>query len=437
MPETKASPNVGSRSPGLSFYYTGSPDSATSSSSSISSRSIRSIASLSPSPLTSTPGISPSSMGSIGSYSPSPVSSTTSPSPGGPGSPVGAAAVASIIISDDSSPSTTLDTSEPAYLLHVAAAQFCQDRPVNATEQARLESLVFSKSFDADRLSQPAPHFIQLYDYDLYTDTILGSGSYGNVYLFENITTSVYLAVKFSDIDNEDEISKALLKAGCRVLRVRPVGKQLMDPTEGKLRYTYLMELAEGTLPKFLNTLFRERKKLALSFTPQDFITIFLNIGEELRHQMLCLYDLNPKFVYTDLKATNVLFKCESRVRSDTVRFFLGDLGSAVPSDDDDHDRYISTFPPPEFRSGKGHMRLLSPFAKEAAMAWELGVLLLYLVAHNRPEFRYLEFDRITSVTDEIYHQLYRMMVLSYGEDIALLLHSNPLKRRNIRLSLV
>ena len=417
--ESKASPNVGNKSP----VYTGSPDSTSSRSSS------RSIASLSPSPLTSTPGSSPSSLGSIGSYSPSPVSSTPSPSPGGAG---GAAAPGGPdIISDDAS--STPDTSKAAYLLHVAAAQFCQDRPVDTDEQARLERLVFSKSFDPNSLSQLAPHFIQLYDYDLYTDTVLGSGSYGNVYLFENNTKGVYLAVKFSDIDNEDEISKALLQAGCRVLRVQPVGKQLMDPNEGKLRYTYLMELAEGTLPKFLNTLLKERKRLTLSFTPQDLITIFLNIGEELRHQMLCLYDLDPRFVYMDLKATNVLFKCESQVRRDTVRFFLGDLGSAVSSDDDD--RYISTFPPPEYRSGQGHMRLLSPVAKEAAMAWELGVLLLYLVAHHRPEFRYLEFDMIKNSTNEIYHRLYHMMVLAYGEDIALLLHANPLKRRNIRLS--
>lgn len=323
-----------------------------------------------------------------------------------------------------------------AYLFHNAAGTFCAARPVVAEEQARLESLVFSKSFKPSSVIQTSPHVIKVYNYELIADiNMLGSGSYGNVFLFEDVSKGVYLAIKYSDRDDEGEISTALLRSGCRVLREQPVGKMLIDPSNNSSRYAYFMELAEGTLVKFVNTLLLENQNVPLSLSNQDLVTIFINIGEELRYQMLCLYDLNSQYVYTDLKATNVLFKCDSQVMRNTVRFFLGDLGGAVPNPD--NGTYISTYPCPEQRARGGILYLPTPFDKEAAMSWQLGVLLLYLVAYNLPQFREFEYKNITSLSAQTYQLLYNRMRAFYGSDLALLLHSNPTKRRDIRRSLI
>lgn len=324
---------------------------------------------------------------------------------------------------------------DSTYLLFHPEAEFCGT--VGAEEQARFEELVFSEDFDVASVQQVGLYTIKVLNYTLVANLkMLGSGSYSKVYSYFDSKNKVYLAVKFSDVDNEDDISNALLKKNCHLLRVKSVG-EMREPQKGELLYTYFMELAEGTLVQFIETTLEDTKTKAL--LSSNLIPIFLNIGEEIRSQMLCLYDMDNQYVYTDLKPLNVLFKCVNQ--TNRVRFFLGDLGSAVMEPDG---TYISTYPPPEHVNGvdeDGFLNLEDSVTKEQAMSWELGVFLLYLVCGNKiPEFSYLGFNHMFNMLTQdssVYFRLYKIMEEKYGNDIASLFHSDPAQRRSIRLPLI
>lgn len=339
---------------------------------------------------------------------------------------------------ENSTPLSTEPLSpDGGYLLYSEAATFCARKPESAEEQLRLNGIVFSEAFDPSSVRQEESYtIIRIGDYELVANQkLLGSGSYGSVFLFTDSSKGVHLAIKFSKADDEGKISKALLTAGCRVLKVQAVGQKLLHPLKGTSQYAYFMELAEGTLFTFLKILSTENMTVPLSLGKQKLVNIFLHIGEEIRYQMLCLYNVNSDFVYMDLKVTNVLFKCDSQDRRNTVRFFLGDLGGAVP--DEKSRTYASTYPPPEHRGTGGRMVLQTRNEKLSAMSWQLGVLLLYMVGNTAPEFRTLEYPNIKKLNQGTYNLLYDLMVAFYGQDIAQLLHSKPEKRRSFLESLL
>lgn len=343
-------------------------------------------------------------------------------------------------------------TDKSNVLLTLRQAVLCNVKAESSVDQEAFESLVFSLSHHSDEVQQLSPTTIRMYSEDFEVIKKLGAGAYGAVFMFQS-RTPMYLAIKFSDTDDESRISEALLNTGCRTLRVRSVGKKLMNPSTGALQYAYFMELAEGTLDKFLTTLHEQNRDKALSLTKTEFKAIYLYIGEQIRQQMVCLYDLEYKsyflglfdtdknpvkkhtYVYLDLKVQNVLFKCDSQKRLDQTRFFLGDLGGAVPGADDGS--YVSTYPPIEHRDSGGLVQLPTPFDKEAAMSWELGVLLLFMADPNKPELSNLTFGNIPGITQDKYDALYNEMVDFYGMDIASLLHTDLAQRRDIRKSLV
>lgn len=327
--------------------------------------------------------------------------------------------------------------SAPASAPAPPRAIFCADRLESAERQRDLEQYVFSEQYNPAVFAPLGLTAFGLsnFGYLFVASKMLGSGSNGSVYLFTDSVHNVHLALKYADRDDESDISRALLSSGCRLLREQPVGKKLDNPNMvDKDQFVYFMELAEGTLDEFMKTLELQNRMVPLNFSEKDLAFIYINIAEEIRRQLVCLYDLDSKFVYTDLKSTNVLYKCDSAVQRDTVRFLLGDLGSATP--DSTYGLYIATYPPLEYASGDGYINLTTPFDREAALSWELGVLLLAMANPSNPMFQVLDFRNIKSMTRVHYDALVSLMKTWYGDDIALLLDVDPVRRRDIRKSL-
>lgn len=321
-------------------------------------------------------------------------------------------------------------------MANYAPATLCSPRTESELNQRRLEHLVFSDAYDPTMVQQLNVQTIQVDNFVLSAVKRLGSGTFGEVYLYHDSSQHVFLAIKFTSDDSENLISQALSTSGCNVLRAKPANVPVQNPSGStKFIFPLFMEAAEGTLYKYRDQFLKQPYLVPLS--PPDKkvaqTSQYLTIAETLRVQMLCIYDYKNEYVYTDLKPANVLYKCDNAGKLDSVRFFLGDLGSALV----DQGTYISTYPPYEYMYDTGNIQLRNTFDKETAMAWELGVIMLFFVAPDLPEFSLLEYDKLHTLTTEAYHVLYNAMMSWYGASIALLLHTNPYYRRSIRQSLL
>jgi hypothetical protein len=185
------------------------------------------------------------------------------------------------------------------------------------------------------------------------TNKKLGSGRYGEVYVYES--GSIKYALKFAftlpwydpEEDSEEEIDdgqerKAVLELRnvylrdniwCNVIKAR-----IIDSSN---KYATLMPVMDGDLYDLidLNVLTPEDKK---------------EILESLRQQMECIINLNSrevieekkqenfKFAYLDLKPGNVLYKKVTVNGKTKYSCLLGDLGSILRND---NDNFISSFP--------------------------------------------------------------------------------------------
>lgn len=215
----------------------------------------------------------------------------------------------------------------------------------------------------------------------------LGSGTYGTVSSYRDPINNVYIAIKESE-DDEDEISNALLNSNCNTLRSRSLGKI----GKGRKNRIYAMELAEGDL---LSLAYIIQKPTSVQF--------IFNIVEQIRKQMICIYELTPKlyFMYADMKLINVLYKCDNPDDLNTYRVFIGDLGGAVPTPISNNTySYITTYPPlpkrslVDIKNKQEHMDFMS---------WQIGVLLLLMRGFLIPS-RSKASEEISYINDYFYH---------------------------------
>lgn len=204
----------------------------------------------------------------------------------------------------------------------------------------------------------------------------LGSGSYGTVLKYVDNIKNVVLAVKFATANDEEEISNILNQSNCNSLRVKYAEKQVY--MNGDLMYMYFMELADGDLDHFLKSNVKQLTK-----------KVIIDIAESIRKQVTCLFNLDNKYVYTDMKLENILYRCDEK---NMVHFMLGDLGSAVEQTGD----YIATYPPVGFYDG--YLNLKTKKEKEGALGWGMGILLLFLATFymNRTS------NKVSVAVDEI-----------------------------------
>jgi hypothetical protein len=155
---------------------------------------------------------------------------------------------------------------------------------------------------------------------------------------------------------------------------------------------------------------------------------------------MVCIYETNNNYVYTDLKMANVLYKCRGE---NDLAFLVGDLGGAVADEDGD---YKATYPPFEYGHKRGVFRLKNDEEKDKAMAWELGVLLLlcnYMCNSDNERYKHFSYEKLIWTNGKKFKQqyLYFDMIKEilkdlYGEDISELLNTDPNSRRSVFLPL-
>jgi len=250
----------------------------------------------------------------------------------------------------------------------------------------------------------------------------LGEGSSGHVYKLEDNKMKVSIAVKFGKNDEETLIAEALNRSNCNVLRVKAIGKPIINSLDNsKLEnFGYFMDLADGTLRNYVI----RKVKSGEGITFEEMI----NIVETIRKQIVCIYELNNNYVYTDIKLENILYKCTR----DNVVFILGDLGSAIP---DARNRYLATYPPFEFK--RGRFILDSENKKDNAMAWGLGILILSFIAGNKPEFEFLGYDKIIHCSNDQFITLYEILEKKVGNETASLINPLPHRRRSIFIPII
>jgi serine/threonine protein kinase len=294
---------------------------------------------------------------------------------------------------------------------------FCKNRREETQYQRVLDDYIFSGQYDPEDVQQDMdnPFQVKIIGYNFTIQKEIGSGSHGKIYLLQDTINDCSLAIKFSDSNDEVLISNQLNQQlpSCNALKVKAIGKQLYNPILKKNEdYGYFMELAEGTLYDFLN-LFQKIQPHIVKDKDQ-LRDAFLDIAEKVRLQMICIYLMNKNYVYTDLKSTNVLYKCKDVTKLNQVSFILGDLGSAVPSTGSN--KYSSTYPPIEYTNNKGIFKLPTEKDKEETMSWELGILLLSFIASDRPEYKFLTYNRLIGLQPEEFATLQAIMVDMYWD---------------------
>ena len=271
--------------------------------------------------------------------------------------------------------------------------------------QEILETMVFLKKINIEVLDNK----IYINKFHLSLNGTIGEGSYSVIYKCTDKKHNVHLALKVEQgtVAREDEISQRILEKGCHTVNQRYIG------TLNGENY-YLMNLAEGTLQDL-----KEKKDLKKN---QNKPLFFKVITEEIRKQLLCLYELG--YVYTDIKLENIFFD----YKNDSLRFFLGDLGSAVPDEDN---YYISTFPPPEKRQDdeKGVFTVDND-EKEAMLSWGIGMILFLLM--NETTYHTNEFFFENTLSDRFYETSLKRMNQFYGKGYATYLSKNPKQRPSI-----
>ena len=105
--------------------------------------------------------------------------------------------------------------------------------------------------------------------------------------------------------------------------------------------HIYVMEKMDSDLQDWLEA---RHKNEEFQYILNDMDTIVASLLE----QMLCLYSVNNKFVYTDLKPKNVGLLCDQKNKIQEV--YLIDLGSAMP--EKYGTEYVATYPCKDHDSG-------------------------------------------------------------------------------------
>ena len=203
------------------------------------------------------------------------------------------------------------------------------------------------------------------FEFMISSNQKLGSGAYSTVYKLYDDKQHVQLALKeeTNKFPSEQEISEILFENHCGAIN------EIYFKTENDVHY-YFMSLAQG------GTL-EELKERTQNWTAQKKKQLYKSIVEKIRQQVLCLF--KNGYVYTDFKLLNILVDCNNG-----LKIFLGDLGSAIPNEDNNQ---VATYPPPDVifnvtENGKiqrGIFRVLDN-QKEGITTWGLGIILYSLM---------------------------------------------------------
>lgn len=224
---------------------------------------------------------------------------------------------------------------------------------------------------------------------DLCNVKYISEGAYGTVYMYYNKKGNYKVAVKnyFESDDDEINIYKLLLKSGidCNIVNMKIIEYR---PFISKY-YVGIMDYMHGSLSDLNGKLTK---------------SIFLKVIKDIAISLKCLNDNNMS--YTDLKTSNILYKCTSG----KIKITLGDIGSICRAGD-----YNScTWLPIEYYKTGGF-----PKCNESSMVWGLGVIILELLDFNVDYFHFTNIrkfkeDDIKISHIYIYKKYYIPIMLKY-----------------------
>ena len=309
----------------------------------------------------------------------------------------------------------------------------CKDyQKIDTNKQKMFEDYIFDKTFNLENITVMMINnnslIIQInkdnniYEFEIIKE--IAEGTFGKIYKLYCEEFNVVLALKVekaADDDKikpiEEDISKFLIENSCNLLKVKYIGKN-------SSLHLYLMELANGDL-NHLKIFYKQNCREKNNYKTLKF---YRDIAEEIRKQMVCLL-LNSgyQYVYTDIKLDNILYRC---INKNTIRIFLGDLGSAVP--DEDHNEYAATFPPWEYRNNKGILEFDINKQKKQTLSWMIGIILLSFV-YNDDIYKNYNSSNLYMLNESKHNRIITRYISNiYGEIFSAYLNVNPEKRPDI-----
>jgi hypothetical protein len=291
---------------------------------------------------------------------------------------------------------------------------------INRRNQNHLESIVFSRKFD-DEFSTTDTFTtltINKYKFNVISSKQIGMGTYSKVYKLYDAANQVKLALKIENntFPSEKEISQKLMDAGCHTVSERYIGS-----LDGE--HYYLMNLAEGTLEDF--------KDRTMNLPLKERAALYLSVVEEVRKQVMCLLDLG--YVYSDFKLNNIFYDCPDD-DGKSFNIYMGDLGSAIPNEENKH---VATYPPPQINAtltgkDKGIFEI-NERNKRDVISWGIGIVLFMLIDDNEAA-DYL--FNASEVSPEQHKRNIKRMNSFFGNNMGDFLEYEGYNRRNLRLVL-
>lgn len=255
---------------------------------------------------------------------------------------------------------------------------------------------------DIYRNIQPNAEYLKFYEIKR-----LGGGSYGNIFLYYNFDYNIEFALKKEKLTEnhannpiEEKISNLLNEEGndCNTIKVKFI-------KQDRTNSYYILNKLEGDLS------FLVKKLNKFGIDNFQIIEIKLNIAEQVRKQVVCLYELDNDFVYTDLKLPNVLYGCPDKDNLNELKIHLGDLGSVMKNVSGN---YVSTYLPYEFAESGGVIQFEDDNHNQVNgfLAWLIGLVLLDLIGSEESDnlLSVCSWSNITDVSEEYFEILANQM---------------------------
>ena len=210
---------------------------------------------------------------------------------------------------------------------------------------------------------------------------VLGTGNFGSVVSYEG-GVGIYYVIKVERVTSSDTSNaytehptiRALSSVACGQIGSRVIGVHGYWYGRRLHRGAFsLLEAMDGSLGGDVGVVSGHVKLYQSYYGLRSYGLAAVHIAEDVRKQLLCLLENNPRHMYHDLKVENVMYTHDAVTGEVLVK--VGDLGSLVP---DRHGRYVSTFPC--LPSNKFFQSFPSLEDNKGCLAYQVGIFLARLL---------------------------------------------------------
>jgi hypothetical protein len=244
-----------------------------------------------------------------------------------------------------------------------------------------------------------------------------------NMYKLKEKNTDIEIVIRFENISPE------FTEPEIQTLKIRPIGKTLFNHFKNKYEHCSFIEPCDGTIYNYFTKIKELIGQREFGSLKLDIPKIF-QIVEQVRKNMVSLFELNNQYVYTNLTLDNIVYKCKNNDLNETEFKLILDH-NVYPIDG--VNKYITTYPPYEMKTGI--LILDSKEKKEQTLSWNIGILLLMFVARHIPEFNSLNWI-INNVSIADFHKLKYVITTFYGEEYSNYFTDTPSVRPSIYTSI-